>query len=120
MAKKKKSSMAAQIEKDEQMPLIDVAPENAQEILKVAKLYKQLETERIKILAQEVEQKQKVMEMVKKVVKPGDDGKYRFKYEKLFITIEPRDELVKITEKTEKKKKSKKKEKCNHVGHNIR
>lgn len=109
---KKKTPMEREIEKTEkgeQGVLIDVAPENAQEILEEAKIYKQLETDRIKILAQEVEHKKKVTGMVKKVVKPGDDGKYRFKYGKLVITIEPRDELVKITEKTEKTKKPKKK-----------
>lgn len=86
----------------EQLDLIDVAPENSKEIIKVAKRYKALQFERIQILADEIAAKKELLELVKKSNPQRlDDGKITFSLDGMTITVTPRDELVKVKEKDE-------------------
>jgi len=102
--------MGAQVAEDEQMDLIDIDHPMAKEILAVARAYRAAETDRLAALAIETKQKQRIIELMQQAkIPPEPDGKARFKSGKIVITIEPRDMLVKITEKKERQKKGKKK-----------
>jgi len=99
--------MGAQVAEDEQMDLIpDAEHPMAKEILAVARAYRAAETDRLAALAIETKQKQSIIKLMQQAkIPPDPDGKTRFKSGKIVITIEPRDMLVKITEKKETKKK---------------
>lgn len=84
------------------MDLIDVGPENSKEIIRVARLYKTTLSKRIDLLAQEVEHKHKLLELINNAhLQRLPDGRIRFKVEGYTITVTPRDELVKIKEDSE-------------------
>ena len=84
-------------EPQEQLDLIDIHPENAKPIIAAARIYKKLVGKRLDVLAQEVEQKQKILDLVKKAkLTPLENGVVRFKYDNVTISITPRDELVKV------------------------
>lgn len=88
------------LEVGEQLDLIDVSPANGKLIKSAARLYKKYQTERTEALAQEKKQKKKLLELVKEAdLKPLDDGIIKFKCGGLMITLEPRDELIKVKEK---------------------
>jgi len=87
-------------EEGEQLDLIDVHPENAKEILAAARLYQKHQSDRIKAGVKEAEQKQLILELVKKEnLQTLVGGKVRFELDGVLISITPRDELVQITEK---------------------
>jgi len=93
MAKEKKAAM------EEQMDLIDVAPENAKEIIKEARIYKKHESVRLQALDKELVSKNKVLELIKQAkLQPVDGGKIKFTYDGVTITVTPRDELLKVKE----------------------
>ena len=86
----------------EQLDLIDVKPKNAKAITTAAKLYRDFMAERQGYLAKEIEQKQIVLDLIKKSdLKPLADGKIKFVCDGLVITVTPRDELVQVKEAKE-------------------
>lgn len=90
----------------EQMDLMDVAPENAKEIITAGKLYKKYQAARIAAGVKEVDQKTLILELVKKAKLPVlAGGKIKFEYDGFKITVTPRDELVQVTEKKAKEPK---------------
>ncbi len=100
----KKASAKSKKEKPEgeQLDLIDVHPAKA-------RLYKEYQFTgqkdyrcRLAALKKEVEQKQKVLELVKAAeLQPLEGGIIKFEYDGVIISITPRDELVKVKEKIE-------------------
>lgn len=84
----------------DQMDLIEVLPENAKPIIEAARLYKKLQAARQAALEKEVEQKHKVLELVRAAnLQPLEGGKIRFEYDGYIISVTPRDELIKVKEK---------------------
>jgi len=84
---------------DEQMDLIDVAPEDAKVIIEAARLYKKLQTTRLKALEREVDQKQKVKDLIRQAkLQPLDGGVIKFKHDGVTIEMTPRDEKLTIKE----------------------
>lgn len=102
MAKKKK--------KGEQMALIEVGPENEEEILEAVQVYKDYQKQRLFFLKKEVAQKAVVLKLVEKAeLQRLQDGKIRFLCGGNIVEIEPRDDLIKIKKaKPAKQKKDKK------------
>lgn len=89
-------------ERGEQLDLIDIQPENAKAIIRVARLYKEFQATRIAALAKETEQKHQVLELVRAAkLQPLDGGKIKFEYGGVLICVTPRDELVTVKDKTE-------------------
>lgn len=88
----------AKTEKGEQMPLIDVVPENIKPIIPVARAYKKIVAERMALSDQEVKLKTKIRDMAAKAEIPREaDGRIKIKWERVNILITPRDELVQVT-----------------------
>ena len=88
----------------DQLDLIDVKPENAKAIIAAAREYKEFQAARLTILAKEVAQKQRVLELVKAAnLTPLDGGKIKFEYDGVTVSITPRDELVKVKDKADAK-----------------
>ncbi len=88
--------------KGEQLDLIDVAPENAKPIIKAARIYKSLQLKRISALNEEVKQKHRVLELVKAAkLQPLENGRIQFECDGVVVTVTPRDELIKIKDKTD-------------------
>lgn len=103
MAKKrkkaKKTGMAKKVAEGEQLDLIDVLPENAKGIIAEVKLYKKYQNARREYLKKEVQQKTRVLELIKAAkLTRMDDGKIRFKYEGYIVVVTPRDDLIRISE----------------------
>lgn len=99
MAKTKKTEPK---ESGEQLNLIDVQPENAKPIIQAARLYKKFQAARIAALKKEVDQKQVVLRLVREAnLQPLDDGKIRFEYDNVMVSVTPRDELIKVKDKAE-------------------
>jgi hypothetical protein len=91
MAKTKKTT------DEEQLDLIDVAPENARAFKRVARKYKAAQTERLAWLKKEKEHKDKILELTKEAkLKPNANGVIRFRLDGIQITITPRNELVNV------------------------
>jgi exoribonuclease R len=81
----------------EQLDLIDVKPENAKEILKVARAYKKAQKIRMDALKDEIARKEELLEIVRKAkLQPSSDGSLKFSLEEVKITVTPRDELIEI------------------------
>jgi hypothetical protein len=95
MAKKKTKSA-------EQMDLIDVQPKNAKAIVAAARKYKEVQRDRLAVLAKEIEQKEKVLALVKEAkLQPLEGGVIKFKVDGVTISVTPRDELVKVKEESD-------------------
>lgn len=96
-----KNSMAKEVakaEKGEQMPLIDVLPENIKPIIPVARAYRKVVAERVILTRKEVELKTKIREMATKAKIPRlDDGSIKFNWEGVNVVITPQDEKVQVT-----------------------
>jgi hypothetical protein len=94
MARKAKTTVIAG-----QGDLIDVQPENAKAIAKAARAYKIIQAERSAILTKEVDQKKKILALVKEGgVRPLPDGTIRLLVDGITVIIKPRDELVRVLE----------------------
>lgn len=85
----------------EQLDLIDVAPENAKQIIAIAKKYKAIQAKRISALEAECAEKQNLLTLIKQANLKQVDGKIRFRVDGLIITVKPRDELVTVKEENE-------------------
>ena len=86
----------------EQLDLIDVAPENAKEIITAAREYKAAQVKRIAALEREVERKQELLSLVRDAnLQRLKDGTIRFRLDGFLITVTPRDELVKVKQEEE-------------------
>ncbi len=98
MAKGKKGS-TDKVDVGEQLPLLDVTPENSKQIVTVARRYKAFVIDRQAVLEKEIAEKEKLLELIRKAnLKRLEDGKIRFRVDGLLITVTPRDELVSIKE----------------------
>jgi hypothetical protein len=95
MAKKK----AKKANKGEQLELLDVAPENAKDIIACARRYKNFLAKRLKVLSAEKNEKQNLLALIEKAnLSRLNDGKIRFHCDGYVITVTPRDELVQVKE----------------------
>lgn len=104
--------MQKQVEKDEQMELMETGPENRQAIVDAVREYKKHQSVRLAELKKETEWKEKVKQLIKESdLKPLKDGKIKFNFGKVTVEVTPRDELITIKEKTPKKPKKAKKSK---------
>jgi len=101
MGRKKKTEIKNEktetFDTDEQMDLMDVQPENAQEIIEAVKKYKKFQGARIKAGIKEVELKGIVKNLVKAAkLQPLEDGVTKLRFNHVEISITPRDEIIKI------------------------
>ena len=97
MAKKKETDLSG-----EQLTLIEVQPENAKPIIKAARLYKKCQAARQAALAQEVKQKKKILELIRAAkLQPLDEGVIKFEFDRVLISVTPRDELIRIVDNNE-------------------
>jgi hypothetical protein len=94
----RKSKMQQEVKKAEQPALLDVMPKNAKQIVEAAQLYRKYVAQRQRLLEQETAQKEEVLRLVKAGKLNYVDGKIRFNYEGIIITVTPRDELITIKE----------------------
>ncbi len=86
----------------EQLDLIDVAPENAQEIIASVKRYKKAQTGRIALLNKEVEERQKLRALIDAAnLQRLEDGSIRFRVDGFIITVKPRDELITVKDEND-------------------
>ena len=87
---------------EEQLDLIETRPENAKEILVAARAYKKFLKLRLDALAKEVEQKQKILVLVKEAnLQRLPDGTIKFTLDGITISIKPQDEKVTVKCKDE-------------------
>ncbi len=101
-AQKTKTTKAIEAEKGEQLDLIDVHPKNAKPIIKLARAYKVAQAARQAALKEEVELKQKILELVKGAkLQPLEGGLIAFEYDGVEISIKPRDELLTVKDRAE-------------------
>ena len=92
MAKKKSDT-------GEQLDLINIHPENAEEIVADARAYKKTVKTRLSIQKKEADLKAKLLDTVAKAkLKPLADGTYRFRVDSVEIKVTPRDNLVQVKE----------------------
>ena len=94
----------------EQMPLIDVGPENLVAIAKEVRIYKKHQFDRLSAGKKEVTQRDKIRAMVKEAkLQRLPDGKITFEADNAIICVEPQEDLITIKEKAPKKSKKGKK-----------
>ena len=83
----------------DQMDLIDVSPETLAEIKPLAREYRKVVKQRVKIQAKETDLKQQILDLIKGAnLARLPDGSIRFKCDGMTISVTPRDELVKVKE----------------------
>lgn len=83
----------------EQQDLIDVHPKNAENIVKMARAYKQTVKARLGIQKKEAEQKHELIETVEKAeLTPLKGGVIKFEVDRVEIKVTPRDKLVQVKE----------------------
>lgn len=100
--------MAKNEKAGEQLDLIEVAPENAKQIIDAARLYKKARNARLTALKKEIDLKEKVLRLVKSAnLQTLEGGKIKFKYGGFIFSVTPRDDLINIIEEKKKKNKSK-------------
>ena len=81
-----------------QPPLIDVEPENAKAICRIARAYKKSQRVIAIARAEGIEHKKKLLEEIEKAgIIPDREGKYTFQVAEATIIVTPRDELVSVT-----------------------
>jgi hypothetical protein len=91
------------VKKGEQIPLIDVGPQELKKIIPLAKNYKAAVKTRVTALEEEVAYKKQLLELVEAEGLSRDaKGKIRFKADGLEITVTPRDNLIQVKEKKDK------------------
>lgn len=94
----------------EQLPLIDVGPENSEEIAVHIRLYRDALSKRLKYLKVEIKEKIKILDLVKEAkLIPLEDGTIRFKCADMLINVTPRDFLIKLKDEGEEQKADKSK-----------
>lgn len=94
MARKKQTMEPAP---GEQLDLLDVSPENLEQIIPVAKKYRAAVKRRMQALEQETELKTEILTLVKDAkLHRLADGTIKFKCDGMLITVTPRDELVRV------------------------
>ena len=87
----------------EQLDLLDVGPENLKEIVPVARAYKKIMTQRVSMLAEEVDLKEKIKSFVHKSgLKRLPDGSFKFKCEGVTVKVIPGEEKVNVKENEDK------------------
>jgi len=85
--------------KDEQLDLIDVHPENQEEIVKAARAYKKTVKSRLGIQKKEADLKATLLGAVAEAkLQPLADGTYHFTVDSVEIKVTPRDNLVQVKE----------------------
>ena len=98
----KKTKKAKTDERGKQLDLIDTQPKNAKEIIAAARSYKKFQITRMAALRKEIEQKQKILTLVKaENLQTVTGGKIKFELDGMIISIVPRDELITVKETTE-------------------
>lgn len=101
MAKKKTKTA-----KGEQIPLMDVGPENNREIVDAVRIYKKHQKDRLVAGKKEFDQKEVVKQLVlKSELQPLKNGVIKFTCDNAEIEVTPRDVLITIKEKKTKKSK---------------
>ncbi len=104
-SKKKKN----EVEVGEQIPLMDVGPENLKAIVKEVRIYKKHQHDRLASLKLEVESKGKIKAMVKEAeLQRLKNGTIKFEADNAIICVAPQEDLITIKEKAPKKLKAKK------------
>lgn len=98
--KKEPKKEESKARKGEQLDLINVHPKNVKEIIREARLYKEYQAVRISALAKEVAQKKKVLELVSAAgLQRLSDGKIRFEYDGMLVTVAPQDDKITVKDK---------------------
>ena len=109
--KKAKKKSAKKKVAGEQLPLIDVEPENLKEILARVRIYKGYQKVRLSSLKSETAEKQNIHELVSAAnLKPLSDGVIRFECDGKIVEILPRDEVIRIRDAKKTKKPAAKKD----------
>jgi len=94
--------MQKEVEKGEQMDLIDVNPEHSKEIIKLARQYKKAQVTRVNALVEETKLKQQLLSLIKEEhLQRLEDGTIMFTIDSYKITVTPRDELIKVKDESE-------------------
>ena len=88
MAKKPKS--------EQQMDLINVGPTHGQEVLHLARKYKQFESERVAAVEAKRDVRQEILDYVHKEKLHPVDGVIKFRIEGVEFCVTPRDESLQI------------------------
>jgi len=95
----KKTAGGTDVKVEKQLDLIDVHPKNAGPIIELARKYRTVVSQRVKLLAKEVEMKAQILEMVKAAnLKRLADGVIRFTYDGYTLTVTPQDEKLNVKE----------------------
>lgn len=88
-----------------QLDLIDVAPAQQKKIAAIAKNYKKAQQARIAALKIEVDEKQRLLELIKQAnLQHLEGNKVQFRADGLLITVTSRDELVSVKDESESAK----------------
>jgi len=83
--------------KDKQLPLIDVGPENLNKIMPFIEAYKDAQETRIAALADEVAAKKQILSLVREAgLKRLENGDIRFACDGFEVTITPADDKIKV------------------------
>ena len=98
----KKSSMQDEVEKaevGEQLDLIDVHPQKAKPIIVEAKVLKKLQIARASAQDKENAQKAKLLKLIEDAnIQRLPDGKIKFTYDRVTLTVTPKQESVSVKE----------------------
>jgi len=110
----RRKTMAKKGASGEQGALMDVGPENLEEIVKEVRIYKKHQRDRLAALKKEVAQKDKIKALVKEAeLQRLKGGEIKFEADNAIICVTPQDDLITIKEKTAKKPKKAMKDQVN-------